>query len=110
MLHDRHQSAARATRHFFASGATRPLSDRITQLKALRAALRANEAELLAALKQDLGKGEYEGYTSEIGFTLEELGHTLKHLHEWAQPRSVGTPMLLQPATSASTRSPKGSC
>ncbi len=95
-------------RQFFDSGKTRPLEFRAAQLKKLKAAMKEMEPDLLAALKQDLGKSEFEGYTSEIGFTHEEINHTIKHLADWARPRRVGTPIVLHPAQSTVFPQPKG--
>jgi len=37
-------------------------AERIAQLKRLKQSIAKHEAELLVALKQDLGKSEYEGF------------------------------------------------
>lgn len=95
-------------RRFFASRCAFPLDFRVQQLKKLHAAVRERESEILAALKSDLGKGEFEGYTSEVGFVLEEISHTLKHLRDWARPRRVPTPLMHQPAASVVIQEPKG--
>jgi aldehyde dehydrogenase (NAD+) len=102
------QSLVQRQRQFFASGKSRGIDFRISQLKKLKAAIKEMESELLSALKQDLNKSEFEGYTSEIGFVYEEINHTLKHLRTWAQPRPVATPLLHQPAASRIYPQPKG--
>lgn len=95
-------------RRFFASGATRPLHYRLTQLRRLKSVMKERERELLDALKADLGKSEFEAYTSEIGFVYEEISHVLRSLSGWMRPRSVPTPLLLQPAVSRIYSQPKG--
>jgi aldehyde dehydrogenase (NAD+) len=89
-----------AQRAFFAGGATRPVAFRRQALQRLRAAVVAHEADLLAALRADLGRPEAEAYASEVGFVLGELDFTLRRLEGWARPRRERTPMLLFPATS----------
>lgn len=89
-----------AQRGFFRSGATRPVAFRREALLRLRAALEHEEGELLAALREDLGRPEAEAYASEVGFVLAEIDFTLRHLEGWARPRKERTPPLLFPATS----------
>ena len=91
---------AEAQRAFFRTGTTRPVEFRRRQLLALRAALVEREARILEALKQDLGRPAAEAYTTEPGFVLAEIDHTLRHLARWARPRRVGTPWLLFPGSS----------
>ncbi|MFN5414897.1 MAG: aldehyde dehydrogenase, partial [Bacteroidota bacterium] len=47
--------------------------ERIAQLKRLRKSISQHEVELLAALKKDLGKSNYEGFLTEIGVTYKEI-------------------------------------
>lgn len=47
----------------------------------------------MEALRTDLNKSEFDAYTSEIGFVLEELRFTVKHLRSWAAPKKVKTPV-----------------
>ncbi len=95
-------------RQFFETGKTRDAAFRIAQLKKLRASIKEMEPEILAALKKDLNKSDFEGYTSEVGFVYEELNHTLKHMQRWMRPKAVGTPMLYQPSQSKIYMQPKG--
>jgi aldehyde dehydrogenase (NAD+) len=97
-----------AQRRFFESGATRPYAFRIEALKKLQAAIQRWESQINAALKADMGKGEYEAYMTEVGFCLAELSHTIKHLKRWMQPERQGTPLALLPARSALYRVPRG--
>lgn len=93
---------------FFHSGKTRLPAFRVAQLKKLRQAIRDHEQDIAKALQADLGKSEFEAFTAEIGFVYEELKHVLSHIHHWAKPRSVSTPLLLQPASSIIYPEPKG--
>lgn len=97
-----------AQRQFFATGRTREVAFRVGQLKKLGTALKAREADILKALKKDLGKSEFEAYGSEVGFIYEDLAHTLKHIGRWAKPERVRTPLLHMPARSSIHPEPKG--
>lgn len=97
-----------AQRTFFRSGKPRALEFRMESLRRLQAAVRQHEKALLDALSEDLGKSEAEGYLTEVGFVLQELGHTLKHLPRWVRPRKVGTPLILQPAKQRLYHEPMG--
>jgi aldehyde dehydrogenase (NAD+) len=95
-------------RQFFKTGRTRQYQTRIECLKKLQAGLINHEVELHAALKQDLGKPEFESYSAETGFCRHELTETLKQLGRWMKPRRERTSMLVQPATSSIQYSPLG--
>lgn len=79
-------------KEFFASGATQPVGARLDTLRRLKNAILNREADILAALKSDLGKSEFEAYETEVGFVLSELSHTIKHLRRWCEPKEVSTP------------------
>ncbi|MFE5867074.1 aldehyde dehydrogenase family protein [Streptomyces roseifaciens] len=92
----------------FATGRTKPLAWRLGQLEALRTLLTEQADVLLAALRADLGKGPKEAYRTEIGFTLNELDHTVAHLAEWLAPRPAPVPGAFQPAEARVVRDPLG--
>lgn len=94
--------------HFFRSGQTLSYEFRHIQLKRLKQGLLKFEKPFNAALKADLGKSEFEAYATETGFSLYDLGHTLKHLKQWMKPKRIPTPLLLQPAKSRLHYSPYG--
>ncbi|MFJ8441977.1 aldehyde dehydrogenase family protein [Kitasatospora griseola] len=92
----------------FATGRTRPLAWRKAQLRALRRLLVEQEEVFAAALKADLGKSPTEAYLTEIGFTVNEIDHTLRHLARWLRPRRVSVPLALAPARARTVREPLG--
>ena len=51
------------------------------------------------ALAIDLGKSATEAYTTEIGFTISEIDHTLRHIRSWLQPHKVKLPLHLRPGS-----------
>jgi aldehyde dehydrogenase (NAD+) len=89
-------------------GTTRSLEWRGAQLRGLVRLLQDAKAEILAALQADLGKGEAEALTSEIGFVKAEAEHALRHLPKWMRPERVKTAWLAQPGQSFVIREPLG--
>ncbi|WP_099353850.1 aldehyde dehydrogenase [Fredinandcohnia onubensis] len=78
-------------REFFSTGKTKEVAYRIEALKKIRNLIKSHQKEIMEALHKDLNKSEFESYTTEIGFVLEELKFTMKHLEKWAKPRKVKT-------------------
>lgn len=74
-------------REFFQSGATKDLEWRVHQLKILRKTIKKYEDNLFWALRDDLGKSEFEAFTSEIGSVYTELNNAIKLLPKWAENR-----------------------
>ena len=75
-----------AQRRFFRTGATLPVKWRIKQLKRLKAAVIAHEAEFEAALAEDLGRSRVEAYLCDIGPIVTEINEMLCGLRRWARP------------------------
>lgn len=94
---------------FFATGQSRSLSFRRTQLKLLRRLLIAEQSVLSRCLKDDLGKPESEIVTGELGFVVREVTRLLKELGRWSRAQKVSTPLLLWPAKSRVLHEPHGS-
>ncbi len=92
------QNLVAKQREFFETRQTKDVEFRIMYLRKLQEAIRTHENEILRALYNDFRKGEFEGYVSEVGFVLEELKHTLKHIRSWAKPKSVSSPIVVAPA------------
>lgn len=80
-------------RMFFRIGKTKNISYRLDALHRLRSGIKRYEHKILEALKADLNKSEYEAYTCEIGYVLEEIRFVNKHLSSWAKPKKVKTPI-----------------
>ncbi|MEG0766036.1 MAG: aldehyde dehydrogenase family protein, partial [Pseudoflavonifractor sp.] len=97
-----------AQREYFNSGMTRGIALRLIALDKLEKAILAREGDLLAALKTDLGKAEYESYACEIGIVLSELRFAKKHLQKWATPQKRPSPLALFPAHSRVLAEPYG--
>jgi acyl-CoA reductase-like NAD-dependent aldehyde dehydrogenase len=86
-------------RAYFDSGATREIAVRKRHLQNLYDAIKSRKNEILQALYDDFRKPAFEGYVTEVGFVLEEISHTIKHLSSWARPKRVSVPLVVQPAS-----------
>ena len=95
-------------REYFETGETFSVKFRKEQLKKLLFAIEANRAEILVALKTDLGKTEIESYMSEIGMINSEIKYLLKNLKEFAKPKRVRGEVSNFPAKYYSIPVPKG--
>lgn len=95
-------------RRFFATHATKSIDFRLEQLKKLKKAIVAQEAQIMEAVKKDLGKPALEAYGTEIAVTLSELDLAIKNLKKWAKPQSVTTPFFHFPASSKIYSDPYG--
>ncbi|MBQ4087724.1 MAG: aldehyde dehydrogenase [Clostridia bacterium] len=78
---------------FFLSGATLPVSFRISQLKKLYHAVKSREAEICTALEKDLGKSNYEAFMCEVGLVLTEISYMISHTKKFAKEKRVHTPL-----------------
>jgi aldehyde dehydrogenase (NAD+) len=95
-------------REGYRDGVVRAVVDRETQLRQLRRLLVEEEVALAEALDADLGKSPIEAYSTEIGFTLNELDHALDHVRSWVQPRKVRLPLHLRPGAGRIVQEPLG--
>lgn len=82
-------------KNFFSQGETLSYQFRINQLTKLKESILKYQTQLEEALYVDLGKSSFESYTSEIGFILYSISHTIKHLKKWMKPDKKKTPMSL---------------
>jgi aldehyde dehydrogenase (NAD+) len=95
-------------RAFFLSGATARPEFRRGMLGELEGALIAREADLLEALRADLGKSPHEAYASEIGFVLGEARHAIKNLPRWTKPERRRAPFAAWPSRAELRHEPYG--
>ena len=87
-------------REYFATGATLDVKFRVQMLKKLYKAVERSEARIAIALKEDLGKSDYEGFMCEIGLVRSELSHMIRHTKKYAKEKRVRTPMTQFPSRS----------
>lgn len=95
-------------RAYFRTGKTREVCFRLKQLKLLKEGIREAETDILAALRKDLKKSEFESYATEIGIVLEEIKYISRKLKSWSKPRRVRTPISHFPASSCIYPEPYG--
>jgi aldehyde dehydrogenase (NAD+) len=95
-------------RDAFERGHTRPLPWRRAQLEALLRLLEEGEAELTAALAEDLGRPSLEAYAADVGTTKVEVKHLLKHFESWSKPRRARIPLTSQPGKARIVPEPLG--
>ena len=95
-------------RAFFATGTTLSVDYRIEALKKLKETIIKNENKIAEALKADLGKSGFESYMCEIGLTLNDLSHMLKHIRSYAKEKTVLTPLAQFPSRSYKKPCPYG--
>lgn len=93
---------------YFKVGHTLDIKFRISQLKKLKAIIKANESDIYEALNEDLGKSQFESYATEIGFVLDEINYHIKNLYKWSKPTSTVTPIINFAASSYITNEPLG--
>jgi aldehyde dehydrogenase (NAD+) len=90
------------------AGLIRGIEARKAQLRQLHRLLSEGEDALLKALAADLGKPAIEAYSTEIGFTLNEVDHALAHLDAWVRPARVRVPANLRPGRAWTVPEPLG--
>ncbi len=89
-----------ALRSAFGDGRTRGLDWRARQLRGIERMMNDREADILAALRRDLGKPALEAWTTEVSYVAGEAAWLRKRLGRLARPRRVHTPLVGQPGRS----------
>ena len=85
-------------RRVFASGRTRDLDWRREQLAGVVRFLDEGEAEITAALAEDLGRPAVEAWIGDIAVPRTEAEYARRHLRRWARPQRWRMPVSQQPA------------
>ena len=87
-----------AQRKFFRTGETLPIQWRIEQLKKLKAAVIAHQAEFTASLAEDLGRTEVEAYLCDVGPIIVEINEMLSGIKRWARPERHFSGLMCWPS------------
>ena len=95
-------------RKYFYSGQTKTYDFRIQNLKKLRTIIEMFEDNILMALSKDLGKSNFEAYTTEVYMLYEEIDMAIENLEEWMRPIIEKTPLMTMPAKSYTLYEPMG--
>jgi len=80
-------------RRVFATGRTRELSWRLEQLGGIERLCDEREAEIVAALAEDLGRPPLDAWLGDIASTKAEATYARKHLKRWTRRRRVTLPL-----------------
>lgn len=94
--------------YFFNSHQTLDLNFRKAKLLLLKEVIKKYEKEISAALNSDLGKSEFEAFSTEIGLVLHELSNHIRNFGKWARHRKVPTPFMAFPSGSYIYKHPYG--
>jgi aldehyde dehydrogenase (NAD+) len=84
----------------FKSGRTRDLAWRVQQLEALERMMAEREADIIEALRQDLGRHALETWTAEIAYVAGDAAYCRKNVKRWMRARKVHTPAIAKPGKS----------
>ncbi len=95
-------------RAVFNSGLTRTVAFRKAQLSKLEKAILALEGQILEALHLDLGKSDFEAFTTEILLVLGEIRLMRKKLGSWSKTRRANAGLFNFPASARLIRDPHG--
>lgn len=95
-------------RAYYQSEKTKNYAFRMEALKKLKDSILFYEHDILDALKKDLNKSEFEAYITEVGITLLELSHMMKHLKHYMKPKRISSPLSLFKAKSYLYQEPYG--
>lgn len=99
----------KSQREFFQLGRTKNVEYRRAALEGLRISIEENEEEIMEALKEDLGKSNYESFETEIGMVYSELSYMSRKIEGFARPKRVATPISNFPSSSRIYKEPYGS-
>ena len=72
-------------RKTYASGRTRSVDWRRTQLRALEKLMTENEGRIAGALEQDLGRSPFEAWLADIATTASEARDAAKNIGKWTK-------------------------
>ncbi len=85
------------------------VNERIKALKTLKATIKTHESLIIDALYKDLGKSEFEAFTTEVGFIYNSIDYTLKNIRKWSKVKKVKNDIAQLPGSSYIYNSPYGS-
>jgi aldehyde dehydrogenase (NAD+) len=93
-------------RQFFATGQTKNVNFRREQLQRLKQAIIDHQRDIIAGVKADLNRPEFEAYF-EIA-SVSEVNYAIKHLKSWTKPKRVWASLDQFPSTAQICPEPLG--
>lgn len=85
------------------------VEDRKKALTDLKLIIKKYENDIIDALYKDLGKSEFESYTTEVGFIYRSINHALKNINKWNKVKRVRNDIAQLPGKSYVYNAPYGS-
>lgn len=95
-------------RKYFLKNKTKDVDFRIAALNKLKYAIEMHENDIMVAVSKDLGKCDFEAYSSEIAFVLHDIDYLIKNLKRLTRIEKHGTPLINLPAKSYVSNEPYG--
>lgn len=95
-------------KEFYKSKKTLDVDFRIDKLKKLKIVLKNNENKILEALKKDLNKCYFEGYSTELGIVYEEINIMIKGLRKWSKRERKKSSIIYFPSKAYVYKEPYG--
>ncbi|TYG69809.1 hypothetical protein ES288_D05G260800v1 [Gossypium darwinii] len=95
-------------RDSFVTGKTKSHRWRVTQLKAMLKMLDENEPQIVAALRDDLSKPEFESSLYEIQMLKNSCRLALKEMNHWMMPEKAKTSLTTFPSSAEIVSEPLG--
>lgn len=91
--------AVEKQRAYFRTGATLPLAFRKEMLIRLKQTVIKHQSDMEQALKEDLGRSDFEAYLCDIGPIILEINEAIHGLKKWAKPERHSSGLLAFPST-----------
>lgn len=92
----------------FGTGKTESYEWRTTQLKSILTFLEKRESDIIAALRSDLSKPEFEAFVTEIAMTKASCMTALKELKKWMKPEPAKITLTTFPSSAEIVPEPLG--
>ncbi|KAF8730947.1 hypothetical protein HU200_016822 [Digitaria exilis] len=102
------EEVVRELRASFAAGRTRPAEWRAAQLKGLIRMIEEKEADITAALHDDLSKPSMESYLHEISLAKSSCKFALDGIKKWMKPEKVPAAITTFPSSAQIVSEPLG--
>ena len=84
-------------RDTFATGRTKPIDWRLSQLEGIARLLDQEEPAIARALASDLGRSPHDAWFGDIASTRGEVKYAIRHLKSWVRPKRVPVPLAVMP-------------
>ena len=84
-------------RDTFATGRTRPLEWRLSQLEGISRILENEEKAIADALASDLGRNAHDSWFGDVASTRGEVRYAIRHVKRWMRPKRVPVPLAVMP-------------